>query len=405
MKRFLCLCLAALIALFGTFQTALANETVTYTYDALGRLVTVSSSGTVNNGQSVATSFDPAGNRTNYTISGAAAGTTYVSIGSATVTEGGTLAFPVTLSQTQATAVTVSYATSNGTATAGSDYTAASSTVTIPAGQTSAMISVVTIDDTAVESTETMTVTISSPTGGAVLGTASGTGTINDNDTPPANLAIGNASATEGGNLVFTVTRSGTTTTAVSVNYASASGTATSGSDFTATSGTLSFAANQTTGTITVPTIDDTATESTETMSITLSGASSGATITTATGTGTIADNDQATWSSTLTSGYFTDDCAWGCYLLHGYIPNWFGSMSNTTFGSYTIGGLYDSGGQIYLTMSGSTLPLNSGWTSITIPGVGTLTRASATYSGSGTSASWYWNNSSIVASGTVTIQ
>ena len=49
-----------------------ASDSVVYTYDALGRLVAVSTAGTVNNGLSVVTSYDPAGNRTNYTVSGVA---------------------------------------------------------------------------------------------------------------------------------------------------------------------------------------------------------------------------------------------------------------------------------------------------------------------------------------------
>src|SRR3954465_10388512 len=53
---------------------ALASETTTYTYDALGRLVATTSSGTVNNGLATSIAYDPAGNRSNYTVSGAAGG-------------------------------------------------------------------------------------------------------------------------------------------------------------------------------------------------------------------------------------------------------------------------------------------------------------------------------------------
>jgi hypothetical protein len=54
---------------------AMASETTTYTYDALGRLVATSSSGTVNNGLATGIAYDPAGNRSNYTVTGAAGGT------------------------------------------------------------------------------------------------------------------------------------------------------------------------------------------------------------------------------------------------------------------------------------------------------------------------------------------
>jgi outer membrane biosynthesis protein TonB len=50
---------------------ASASETTTYTYDALGRLVSTSSSGTVNNGLATSVGYDPAGNRSTYTVSGA----------------------------------------------------------------------------------------------------------------------------------------------------------------------------------------------------------------------------------------------------------------------------------------------------------------------------------------------
>ena len=292
---------SALAVLAAAADFAQASETQTYTYDALGRLVVVGSTGTINNGQKHSICYDSAGNRTEYKSDSAGSGLACapvappsLSIANASTTEGGVLAFTVTRSGDLSVPVSASYSTTAGTAAAGSDFTTASGTVSFAIGQASATISVATVDDTTVESVETMSVTLSAPAGGAVLGTAIATGTINDNDTAPANLAIGNASVTEGGSLVFTVTRSGNTGSAVSASYATASGTATSGSDFAAGSGTVSFAANQATATITVATIDDTAVESAETMTVTLSVPSSGAAITTATGTGTINDNDGA---------------------------------------------------------------------------------------------------------------
>jgi YD repeat-containing protein len=337
-----------------------------------------------------------------------------LAIGNASTTEGGNLVFTVTRSGNTASAVTVNYATAGGTATSGSDFTAKSGTLSFAANQTTATITVATIDDTLVESTETMSVTLSGASSGATITTATGTGTINDNDSTPANLAIGNASTTEGGNLVFTVTRSGNTANAVTVNWATAGGTAASGSDFTAGSGTLSFAANQTSATITVTTINDTTAESTETMSVTLSGASSGAAITTATGTGTILDNDTA-WTTSLTSGTYNSgyDTFW--ITFYGYDQGLvIGSLASTAWKGLTITSVTGSAGSyggptITFSASGATAPANSGWTSITIPGVGTYQRSAATYSTSGTVATWQWppNNSSVwqVTSGTLTIQ
>src|SRR5262249_38992627 len=80
--------------------------------------------------------------------------------------------------------VSVNYATSNGSATAGSDYTATSGTLTFANGETSKTFTVPILDDTAVENAETVTLTLSSPTGGAALGSpATATLTINSDDT------------------------------------------------------------------------------------------------------------------------------------------------------------------------------------------------------------------------------
>lgn len=111
-----------------------------------------------------------------------------VSIGDARVAEGdsgATLSFPVTVANPTAQPVTVSYATSNGTATAGNDYTSTSGDLTIPAGQTTGQIDVPILSDTVEESDETMTVTLSSPGYGS-LGDDSATGTIIDDDAPVA---------------------------------------------------------------------------------------------------------------------------------------------------------------------------------------------------------------------------
>ncbi|MCA9047515.1 MAG: hypothetical protein KDA89_02230, partial [Planctomycetaceae bacterium] len=225
------------------------------------------------------------------------------------VTEGGTASFAVTLNAAPTSNVTVNYATASGTATSGSDFTAKTGTLTFtPTGALTQQITVATTDDTAVESAETFTVTLSGASG-ATIGTASGTGTINDNDTAALPvLSIGNAAAvTEGGTSTFTVTLSAAPTANVTVNFATAGGTATSGSDFTAKTGTLTFTpTGALTQQITVVTTDDTAVESAETFTVTLSGAS-GATIGTASGTGTINDNDTAAGSGTVQGRKFND--------------------------------------------------------------------------------------------------
>nr|AFI78505.1 serine proteinase precursor protein [uncultured bacterium ws156A7] len=92
--------------------------------------------------------------------------------------------FRVTLSNPSATFVTVDYATSNGTAGAGSDFTTVSGTLTFAPGETSKTIIAPTIDDGAVEGEETFSVTLSNATGGATIDDGDGVATISDNDEP-----------------------------------------------------------------------------------------------------------------------------------------------------------------------------------------------------------------------------
>lgn len=125
----------------------------------------------------------------------------------------GSVSIGVKLSVAASGPVTVGYATANGTATAGSDYTATSGTLTIPAGATTGAISVPIIDDTAVEGPETFTVTLSNPSG-ATLGAATATVTITDDDVaPPENPApVVNAGPDKSGTEGSPVGLSGTAT-------------------------------------------------------------------------------------------------------------------------------------------------------------------------------------------------
>ncbi|WP_305791096.1 Calx-beta domain-containing protein, partial [Dolichospermum sp. UHCC 0352] len=118
--------------------------------------------------------------------------------------------------------------------------------------------------------------------------------TITDNDGLPT-LSINDVTITEGNsgttNAVFTVTRSGTASQPITVNYATANGTATAGSDFTNTTGTLTFATNETTKTITILILGDTSVEGNETFFVNLSNATN-ATIADTQGQGTINNDD-----------------------------------------------------------------------------------------------------------------
>ena len=108
-----------------------------------------------------------------------------ISINDTTVTEGNTgtrpATFTVNLSAAYDVPVVIDYATANGTATAGSDYQAASGTVTIPAGQTSGTITVLVNGDKSGEANESFLVNLSSPSN-AVIADGQGAGTIVDEE-------------------------------------------------------------------------------------------------------------------------------------------------------------------------------------------------------------------------------
>ena len=214
------------------------------------------------------------------------AATPTVSISDASGTEGdGDIAFTVTLDSAGTDTVTVDYATSNGTAD-GDDYTATSGTLTFDAGTTGKTITVPIADDDVNEGDETFTVALSNASG-ATLGTASATGTIeNRYVTPTVSISGGGGKEGDDDAIAFAVTLDSAATDTVTVDYATANGTA-DGDDYTATSGTLTFDAGTTSGTITVPIADDDENESDETFTVALSNAS-GATLGTASATGTI---------------------------------------------------------------------------------------------------------------------
>ena len=151
--------------------------------------------------------------------------------------------------------VRVSYATGGGTATAGNDYDAVTSTqIAFTTGNLYAYARVLINGDVLNEPDETFNVNLSAPIG-ATIADDQALGTILNDDSAPS-LTINDASITEGNsgtkNLNFTVTLSKASGQAVTVNYATADGIARSTSDYTAKTGTLTFAAGQTTKTISV---------------------------------------------------------------------------------------------------------------------------------------------------------
>ena len=377
-----------------------------------------------------------------WTIPGPSGDSSSLSVADAEATEeeDSTMAFVVTLDPAASDTVTVDYATSDGSAEAGNDYTATSGTLSFSAGETRKTISVAITDDTDNEGDETFTVTLSNAAG-ADLGTQAATGTIRNRSVAPLtasfsgvpaehdgseftfdlsfseNVAAGYArirdhafsvnganikkaqrktqgsnqnwtvtvdptdnggvsitlpattncsaqgaictadgrrlsnsssatvagpaavvettptvsiaggSGTEGddGSIAFTVTLDEAASGTVTVDYATADGSAEAGDDYTAASGTLRFAAGETSKAISVAIDDDIDNESDETFTVTLSNAS-GADLGTQAATGTIRNRPVAPLTASFSNmpaehngGEFTFDLSFSENVAAGY--------------------------------------------------------------------------------------
>jgi glucose/arabinose dehydrogenase len=218
-----------------------------------------------------------------------------LSVNNATVGEvAANASFTVTLSQSSASTVTVNYATANGTAIAGSDYSSVTTTqLQFPPGTVTRQVDVPILQDAFDEASETFFLRLSSPVG-ATLADAEGLGTITDDD-PAPNVSVNDVVTVEGnsGNTpaVFTLTLSAQSGQAVVVPYATANDTALAGSDYVAASGSVTFPAGTTTRTVSVSVRGDTVDEPSEAYLLNLATPTN-ATLGDAVGQGTIADDD-----------------------------------------------------------------------------------------------------------------
>lgn len=215
----------------------------------------------------------------------------------------GTATFTVTLSSASSTAVTVRYASVNDTATSGSDYGAVSGTLTFAPGELTRTISVPITDDLVYEGAETFKIQLTSPSVNALIADDTGIGTIMDDGTgtvPPGvtptddrpRATINDVIVNEGaGTATFTVTLAGTATTPITLGFATSDGTAKAGLDYSATTGTLTFAPGETSKSITVPILNDTVYEGSETFDVTLNNPSSNVVLGDPLGLGTIKDD------------------------------------------------------------------------------------------------------------------
>jgi hypothetical protein len=198
-----------------------------------------------------------------------------LSISDVSILEGnsGTRNAQVTVSLTGASNPTVSvgYVTASGSALSGSDYQAVSGTLNFPKGVTSKTILIPIVGNTVVESNETFFINLRTPKK-ATIADSQGVVTIVNDDTriniDDVWLAEGNSGTTS---FNFNVRLTDAIDQPVTVNYATADGTAAAGSDYTNTSGTLTIPAGETSGTVSIPVIGDVLSEPDETFYVNLS--------------------------------------------------------------------------------------------------------------------------------------
>ena len=210
--------------------------------------------------------------------------------------------FTVSLSAPVDSAVEVDFATADGTATAGDDYTAAAGTITFAPGESSQTVTVDVTGDETVEPNEDFRVGLSNLDDGdraVTVSDSQGDGLIVNDD--GATLSIDDVSQAEGTEtegssgltaFTFTVTLSAPSSLAVTVDFATADGSAVAGDDYTAAAGTVTFAPGELTQTITVEVIADAVEEMPEeTFVVELSNAAGG-TVADGLGQATIVDDD-----------------------------------------------------------------------------------------------------------------
>lgn len=195
----------------------------------------------------------------------------------------------------------IDYATSDGSATQGQDYTATSGTLSWPDQDSSnRSFSVSITNDTEEESAETVNLSLSNPTGAALGSPSSASLRILDDDSgeEPQGLSFVDTTLTvgeESGSATVAVRRAGGTQGMVSVDYATSDGSATEGADYTAASGTLIWSdGDGEDKSFSVTILDDSESEGSEMVNLALSNPTGGASLgPDATATLVIRDDDQ----------------------------------------------------------------------------------------------------------------
>ncbi|MFN6002758.1 MAG: Calx-beta domain-containing protein [Dolichospermum sp.] len=216
------------------------------------------------------------------------------------------LIYTFTRTGSTTTALTVNYGIT-GTANS-TDYTGATpgtgKTITFAAGSSTATLTIDPTADTIVESNETVALTLATGTGYTIGTTTAVIGTITNDDLLPNLNLSANQTIVEGNtnpqNVSYTVTLSRTSSQTITVQYATANGTAIGGSDYTSTSGTLTFNPGVTSQVINIPILNDSLNEANETFSLTLNSPTNASLGTSQTVTTTITDTLSAAATTTL---------------------------------------------------------------------------------------------------------
>ena len=260
-----------------------------------------------------------------------------------------------------ASGITVQLTTTNGTATAGPDYTDVSQTLTFAALEAFKDVTIPIRDDLLPEGNETVLLSLAvNPSTGATLGaTKTAVLTILDDEQTlqfSAPVYVVNESA---GIVTVTVNRSGPTVGSVTVDYATAAGTATSGLDYTDVSGTLTFAAGIASRTFTVPIVNDTLFEGAESIAVVLrhpGGVAQLGPLSTA--TITILDNDPPGAIRFSASAYTVSESAGVATITAQRTPG--ATASAVTVDYATVAGGTATPGADYMLISG-TLTFKAG--------------------------------------------
>jgi hypothetical protein len=210
---------------------------------------------------------------------------------------GGSVKVTVNLSEQSASTVSVNYATSDGTAHSGSDYTSVNDVLTFDPGDISQSFWLSALDDPHKEGDEVFTLSLSNPDKG-ILGTPNqATITIADDESPPS-VSFKQASYTvveNQGQVTITAELNRPSDQEVTVDYATADGTANAGDDYESASGQLTFPPNETSRNFTVYIVNNDENEQDETFSLNLSNAATASLSMAAKATVTIRDDDRPT--------------------------------------------------------------------------------------------------------------